>query len=124
MTKNPELTSSMISRRFFQCFGMQVSASHIRRIRQQMGWRCKQTSYCQLISQKNKKGRLKWCLDAYSKKEDFRNVIFTDESTVELRANGNVHFYKSSDDRFDKVPTKRPKPKHAYKVCNMKGYLP
>ena len=48
-------------------------------------------------------------------KEYFKNVIFVDETTVEMSSNGRIAFYKPRTG-LDKLPLKAPKPKHSYKV--------
>ena len=72
--------------------------------------------YCQLISHKNKLCRVQWSLDALRFKEIFDNVIFTDETSVEMVADGRILFYKRTSD-LDFLPAKKMKPKHAYNVC-------
>ena len=59
--------------------------------------------------------RLTWCLNAVDKKEDFRNVIFTDETTVEMCSTGRLFFHQKSSDIQQKT-SRRSRPKHAYKV--------
>lgn len=60
--------------------------------------------------------RKTWCNDALNKAEDFRNVIFADESTVEMSSSGRLFFHQPSS-LIQKMCARRPKPKHAYKVC-------
>lgn len=59
-----------------------------------------------------------WCLDALNNKEDFRNVIFVDESTVEMSSSGQLFFHQP-ESKIQKICARRPKPKHAYKVSKM-----
>ena len=68
--------------------------------------------------------RLTWCLNAVDKKEDFRNVIFTDENTVEMCSTGRLFFHQKSPDIQQKT-SRRSRPKHAYKVnkCIFKTIL-
>ena len=40
--------------------------------------------------------RLTWCLNAIDKKEDFRNEIFTDETTVEMCSTRRLFFHQIS----------------------------
>lgn len=53
----------------------------------------------------------------YKEKEDFANVIFADESSVEMNAHGKLFFHHSGEGMKMKT-RKRSKPKHAYKVHN------
>lgn len=38
--------------------------------------------YCQLIRDYNKEKRLEWCRKVLADKDEFKDVIWTDESTV------------------------------------------
>ena len=53
-----------------------------------------------------------WCLNAVDKKEDFPNVIFTDETTVEMCSTGRLFFHSD----IQQKTSRRSRPKHAYKV--------
>lgn len=53
----------------------------------------------------------------YKEKEDFANVIFADESSVEMNAHGKLFFHHSGEG-IEMKTRKRSKPKHAYKVHN------
>ncbi|VDI24895.1 Hypothetical predicted protein [Mytilus galloprovincialis] len=63
---------------------------------------------------KNKLVRQDWCLNALDKKETFQNVIFTDETSVEIGSDGRLFFHKPNS-ALQCHPAKRPKPKHSYK---------
>lgn len=56
-----------------------------------------------------------WCLNALEKQDTFNDVVFTDESTIEMSANGKLFFYQPSS-ALQHLPAKKQKPKHAYKV--------
>ena len=64
---------------------------------------------------RNQETRVQWCSRMLSTKENFKNVVFTDETTVEMNSCGRTRFYKISP-TLDSIPRKAPKPKHAYKV--------
>jgi hypothetical protein len=55
-------------------------------------------------------------MDALRSKETFDNIKLTDETTVEMGADGRLFFYKRNS-YLDFLPAKKMKPKHAYKVC-------
>lgn len=69
-----------------------VSLSTIKRYCKNMGWICNRPHYCQLIREANKVKRKEWCQKQIDNKEDFENVIFTDECTVQLDHNNHVHW--------------------------------
>lgn len=115
LSANNELTSKEISARLLKVFNVKLTTSYVSLIRKSLGWTARRLKYCQLISHKNKIARVKYCLEALRSCETFHNVIFTDETSVELAADGRIFFYKSTSE-FSHLPAKRMKPKHAYKV--------
>ena len=58
--------------------------------------------------------RKTWCNDALNKGEDFRNVIFADESTVEMSSR-RLFFHQPSS-LIQKICARRPKPMHIRSV--------
>jgi hypothetical protein len=55
-------------------------------------------------------------LDALRSKETIDNIIFTDETSVQMVTDERLFFYKRTSD-LDFLPAKKLKPQHAYKVC-------
>ena len=72
----------------FQLHHLLVSKGHplslrtILRCRTQLGWTFRGSSYCQLIRHVNKEKRLQWATTY--RDDDFHNVIWTDECSVQL----------------------------------------
>lgn len=62
--------------------GINISLKTILRCRKSLGWTFRGSSYCQLIREENKKKRLDWVLK--HQHDDFNNVIWTDESSIQL----------------------------------------
>ena len=86
-----------------------VSVQTARRGRKQLGWTSRGTAYCQLIRQGNRVKRLEWAqenLDA-----NFENVIWTDETTVQLESHRRFCCKKKGQ-----KPRYKPRPKHPCKV--------
>jgi hypothetical protein len=54
-------------------------------------------------------------LDALSSKETFDNVMFTDETSLDMGADGRLFFYKRTSD-LDFLPAKKMKSKHVHNV--------
>ncbi|OWF48169.1 hypothetical protein KP79_PYT14452 [Mizuhopecten yessoensis] len=119
LSRNSELTSPEIQRKFHSSFGLTVSTAHTRRIRRELGWTARHIKYCQLISNKNKffclVNRYNFCINTLISLETFSNVIFVDETSVEMSSNGRM-FFTQHGPSMDRLPSKAPKPKHAYKV--------
>ena len=59
-----------------------LSHSTILRCRRELGWTYRGSAYCQLIREQNKVKRLSWCLE--NQNNDFCNVVWTDETSVQL----------------------------------------
>lgn len=56
-------------------------------------------------------------LGSLNNKEDFRNVIFVEESTVEKSSSGRLFFHQPGS-KIQNICARRPKPNHAYKnIC-------
>ena len=77
----------------------------------------KTKKYCQLISNKTKVIRMHsiWCLDNLISGETFQNVIFVDETNVELNNASRLSFYKTGPS-FDRIPARCANSKYAYTV--------
>ncbi|XP_021366626.1 uncharacterized protein LOC110458957 isoform X1 [Mizuhopecten yessoensis] len=112
---NPNINSRELKEKFQESFGALVSDSLMRRVQRKLGWQTRTTiQYCQLITNMIKKRRPEYSLNALGNREDFKNVVFVDDSSVEMSSSGKMYFYKNGN-CFDRLPTKAPKPKHAYK---------
>ena len=118
LSENCELTSRVIRDKFQKLFNLKISCGCVSRIRRELGWTTRRVKYCQLISHQNKIKRLDWCLSALDRKETFENVIFVDETTVEMSANGKLFFYQPNSN-LQHLPARKQKPKHSYKVCTV-----
>ena len=72
---------------------------------------CTRPHYCQPIRHMNKRKRVAWCKGAVKSKDDFANIIFSDECTVQLEHHGRICYQKRSQPRKLK-----PRPKHPPKL--------
>lgn len=115
MAQNPEMTAANIQGRLEKQCGIQLSKEYVCMLRRKLNWTPKHMKYGQLISHKNVKHRLDWCLDQLISKDSFRDVIYVDESTVEMCSSGRLFFHRHGSN-MDRLPAKAPKPKHSYKV--------
>lgn len=104
MQKDDETTAVELGR-ILQANGIQLSRSTILRCRRKLGWTYRGAAYCQLIREPNKLKRLSWCIENQNK--DFSNVIWTDETTVQLENHRRFSHRKRGE-------KPRPKPKY---VC-------
>ena len=62
--------------------GYSISLPTILRCRSALGWTFRGSSYCQLIREANKTKRLEWAIA--HRNDDFDDVIWTDETSVQL----------------------------------------
>ena len=91
--------------------GIRIGVSTIKRARKAAGWICTQTRYCQMVRDANKIKRLEFCRKIIETNDDFGNVIFTDESSVETERATTIRFHKQGE-----MYKPAPKPKHPLKV--------
>lgn len=87
------------------------------RCRKEIGWVCTQPHYCQLITEANKIKRKEWCQRQIDNKEQFEDVIVTDECTVQLDHHGRLCFRKEKE-----VRALKQRPKHPAKVHLWVGF--
>ena len=62
--------------------GFSISCRTVLRCRESLGWTFRGSAYCQLIRDKNKRKRLEWARK--HRQDDFDNVVWTDECSVQL----------------------------------------
>ena len=62
--------------------GFNISKRTILRCRSSLGWTFRGSAYCQMIRDNNKEKRLLWAQE--NMKLEFDNVIWTDESSIQL----------------------------------------
>ena len=89
--------------------GIYISLRTILRCRTALGWTFRSNAYCQLIGDANKQKTLEWAHQY--RDDDFENVLWTDECTVQLE-NHRRFCYRKQGQR----PKPKPKPKHLIKV--------
>jgi len=89
--------------------GVSMCLRSVLRSREYLGWTFRGSSYCQLIRNENKQKRLEWALQ--NRGDRFENVIFSDESSIQLE----THRKRCCRKKGEK-PTNKPRPKHPLKV--------
>ena len=112
MERNDELTAYNLWSRLKEAYpNLRLSVSTVRRARKDLGWVSTKPKYCQLIREANKEKRLKWCADVSSCGDNFADVVWTDECTVELQQHSLRCFRKK-----DQLKKLKPRPKHPLKL--------
>ena len=74
-----------------------------------LGWTRRGTAYCQTIRERNRVKRLEWAKQNLG--ATFENVIWTDETSVQMESHRRFHCYKRG-----LKPRYKPCPKHPVKV--------
>ena len=100
LNENNELTSGVIAAKLKKTFCLSISNGYVDKLRRQPGWTAGRVKYCQLISHVNREKRLYCTMEMLSKKKDLLNVIFVDETTVEMNSIGRLFFYKSDSSQL------------------------
>ena len=108
--ENSELTANDILHKM-HAEGKHASKSSVVRAIHRMGWSAHATRYCQLIREQNKIKRVEFCQSVLSNDDNFDDVVFTDEKTVQLKPAHRRSYHKKNERRQF-----RPKPKHPLKV--------
>lgn len=91
--------------------GIQISLSTVKRCRLSLGWTFHGTRYCQMIREPNKLKRLDFANKCLAENETFDDVIWTDETSVQLECYRRHCFRKRNQ-----KPRLKPRPKHPIKV--------
>ena len=109
MQDDDETTAKKIQKKL-DCLGKPaISLTSILKGRKQLGWTFRGTAYCQMIRDVNKAKRLAWALA--NKDETFEDVIWTDETSVQLETHRRFCCRKKGQ-----KPRYKPQPKHPVKV--------
>lgn len=108
MASNDETTATQLQA-IFASLNVYVSLATIVRNRVELGWTYRGSAYCQLIRQQNKVKRLDWARTCIN--DDFSNVIWTDETSVQIETHKRFCYRKE-----DRRPRPKPRPKHPVKV--------
>ena len=115
LTENSDQTARELQRRFSHVFGLKISVAQVKLMRKRLNWTKTPRKYGHMVNAKNRKLRVDWCLSALSRRDTFTDVIFVDETCVEMSSSGRLVFYQRGQ-RMECPSLKVAKPKHPYKV--------
>ena len=124
MAENDELTALDLMELLVDKFGRfecSYSLRTIARVRLELGWTFSTTQYCQAIRDANKDKRVEWCKQRLMEGETFDDVIFTDESTIQLDRHGRKSFRKRGAPRKLKYRHKHPPKLHVWARISRRG---
>jgi len=108
---NDEYSARELQKLIKKKFNRIIAVTSIKCVRRKLGWKKSGPGYCQMIRPANRIKRLLHAQDCLDKNEHFDDVIFTDESTIEIDRHARQCFVKHGV-----VRKLKPKPKHPYKV--------
>ena len=118
MEKDDELTSVTLQRRISKQFSVEFSVSKVKDLRKKLGWLAEKTRYCQMVRQVNRAKRKTYAEECLLSKEQFDDVIFSDECNIQLETNGTITFHRW----WEPCPQKG-KPKHPFHSVPPPPYL-
>lgn len=113
LRQNNELTAKELKSMIQEEFDVAVSLPTIQRWRRNIGWIYSKTRYCQMVSHKNMPLRMAFAKKCLEDEEDFSDVIFTDETKIQLSSHVRFQCHKKGDPVYNQL---RPVPKHPYQV--------
>lgn len=113
MTENNELNGKELKDMLEEQFGIRISKATVLRWRRHLGWKYAPTRYCQMVSQANKEKRLLFAQACLDNGEEFGDVIFTDETKIQMGCNTKKQCYKKGEGLKTRL---RPRAKHPYQV--------
>ena len=91
-------------------FNLNFSSSKVKRLRKGLGWLGTGTKYCQLIREANREKRKTFAIKCLEDNDSFDDVLWSDESCIQLDWNGKLSFH-----RWWEQPRLKGKPKHPFK---------
>lgn len=92
-------------------YGCNIGLSTLKRYRHALGWTFHGSKYCQMVREANKTKRLDWCIQQLQENDNYEDVIWSDETSVQLESHRRYAFRKK-----DQPPKLKPRPKHPVKV--------
>lgn len=118
MQEDDETTATQLQAKLAS-FGVYVSLATIVRNRVQLGWTYRGSAYCQLIRHQNKEKRLQWARTYLH--DNFDNVIWSDETTVQLETHRRHCYRKCGEKPRPKPRAKHPTKVHVWAGISLKG---
>jgi transposase len=110
LTNDPNISSRDVQSALIND-GSRISSRTVRRAINEAGFVCSKPRYAQLVRDVNKEKRQGFCQDLISRDDSFDDVIFSDESSIQLHGNKLTSYRECNS-----VNKCLPKPKHPFKV--------
>ena len=94
MENDDELTAPKLTEAVKEKFNVQFSVAKFKRLRKGLGWLCSKSKYCQLVKEVNRQKRLQYATRCLELGDNFDDVLWSDECTVQLEWNGKISFHR------------------------------
>ena len=91
--------------------GISISLTTLKQYRRELGWTFHGSRYSHMIRELNRVKRLEWCVQQIQEKDDFEDVIWSDETSIQLDSH-HRHAFR----RKDQARKLTPRPKQLVKV--------
>ena len=98
LNDNDEMTNTELMQKLRET-NHYASRATVGRARLKLNWSAKPTRYCQLIRDVNKHKHVEFCQNLLASGETFHNIIFTDETMIQLVSAKRKIFHKKGDKR-------------------------
>ena len=109
MNTNNETTAYELQESIRQKFSKTISLTTVKSARRGQGWRYERVKYAQFVRMENRPKQVTWCEDAVSSGEQFLDVVFTDETTVQLEQHRRIAYsYRANRSRIIRSRVKYP----------------
>lgn len=124
MANDDELTSQKLHWMLLEQFPeLRMSNRTVKRARRDLGWVCKKTRYCALISNTNKEKRLEWCQKCTEDGDTFDDVTWSDECTVQLESHRKVQYRKKKTNHLSTRARQSTQPRSTFGEEYLPGEL-
>ena len=102
-------------------FGITFSTVSIQQERKKLGWVATGPKYCQLICVANQEKRLVFAEKVLKENEQFNDIIFTDECSIQLDRHARLCFRKKNQPKKLKGKVKHPIKLHVWAGITKRG---
>ena len=100
---------------------IKISATTIKHARYKLGWLSTGTKYCQMVREANRIKRFEDCQELLATKEEFNDVIFTNESSIALESHAKITFHCWWEPPWLKGQPKHPIKEHVWAAISRRG---
>ena len=110
MATDDELTATNLLAMLKEKYpSLNVSESTVKKAQIDLGWAAMKTRYGVMISENNQEKRVEWWKERLETgDDDFDDIIYSDECTVQLESHRKITFYKKGQPIWYKMKAKHP----------------